>query len=791
MRVVFGQSVFHLSPKALSRLHFRSLSSFVAYLLLSLGAIFQVSRCEAAQIVVKPGEDLRAAAELLEAGDELLLMPGKYRGGIIIQRSQGATNRPIVIRSLHADEPAVIEGGGDGMKLSSVSHFELHDLIIEGASSNGLNIDDAGYKGKQVASHHITLRNVAVRNIGGGGNSDGIKMSGAEQFLIENCQISNWGAGGQAIDLVGCSDGKITRCEVDGAERCRLGLQTKGGSTRITIEDCFVRNVRDRGIQLGGRTGKSFFRPEVGPFEATEISVIGSQVNGGEAAFSFVGVKDCRVAECVLVKQSLWPFRVLQENVGPPFEPCQSNTFERNVIVWNAAKPARAVNIGPNTKPDTFVMRENVWFCQEAQQHSTPLNLPVPDTESLYGVDPKLKETEDGRLTPSVGFEELKKRAEQQRKEKLIRQGQVLGFSAVVLAVLFVVPWFAEGQTNLRWQRIIPQVYPAAASARFDRPLDPRNVWWFLLAGALLLIVAASITPFIWKGPTLTEGMREFWLYLVYRTEGPKADALMNLVAFVPVGFAAMGLAPSRGFWRRGWPVVVILSALMFGLLMEFLQIWIPERYPGRNDLIAQSAGTAGGMILWGGIGPTLRQWIPQVFAEVRRPQIHDIAAAIFSAAVLIGFLWPFDFISDLSMLNNKLKSGGVRLVPLADGIPNWEAAIGGMLPCVVLGYTIATGLTSSRTPVRPLRVSLFASCVLLLVVEGVQVILAERVSDANDVVIGVAGCVCGAWGANLMQRSTYFSPYVSIDRYSECLRWAATGVLALTVLLLTRTFTA
>ena len=78
----------------------------------------------------------------------------------------------------------------------------IADLVFRNQIDNGLNLDDGG--SFDTPATNITLRNLTVRDIVSAGNHDGIKLSGVNDFLIENVEVLNWGTGGSAVDMVGC-----------------------------------------------------------------------------------------------------------------------------------------------------------------------------------------------------------------------------------------------------------------------------------------------------------------------------------------------------------------------------------------------------------------------------------------------------------------------------------------------------------------------------------------------------------------------------------------------------------
>ncbi|MCR4412235.1 MAG: hypothetical protein NUV77_07390, partial [Thermoguttaceae bacterium] len=91
--------------------------------------------------------------------------------------------------------------------------------------------------------------------------------------------------------------------------------------------------------------------------------------------------------------------RILQETTAPGFAPCRNGRFERNLVVFRRADLADYVNIGPNTRPETFAFRDNLWYCEDRPGSSRP-RLPAEETGGVYSVDPRLATGDDGRFKP-------------------------------------------------------------------------------------------------------------------------------------------------------------------------------------------------------------------------------------------------------------------------------------------------------------------------------------------------------------------------------------------------------
>lgn len=354
----------------------------------------------AALVLALPGQTVSSLTELQSAlraarpGAQILLEPGEYRGGGHFANVKGTAKAPIVIRARDPKNPPRVVGP---IQFSSIEHVEIHDLVLTRAPSNGINIDDGGTVTKP--SRNILLKNLRVSDLPKG-NHDGIKLSGVDDFRVENCTIERWG--GSGIDMVGCHRGVITGCTFrDGGDNA---VQTKGGSSDILVERSRFENAGQRALNIGGSTGLEFFRPSLASqtkgsyYEAKNISVQGCAFLGSVAPIAFVGVDGALVSFNTIYNPGRWAIRILQETRQPGFVPSRNGVFSDNIVVFQSSQWASGgVNVGDGTAPDSFRFARNWWFCSDRPERSQP-SLPSRETDGKSGVDPLLLNPGKGDL---------------------------------------------------------------------------------------------------------------------------------------------------------------------------------------------------------------------------------------------------------------------------------------------------------------------------------------------------------------------------------------------------------
>jgi hypothetical protein len=361
---------------------------------------------------VSDNAGLYRALGAAKPGDKILLAPGNYDSNFHFRNVRGAANNPITIAAINANQRPRLVGSNNAFHISGASHLVIQDLLISGASENGLNIDDDGDAAHP--AHHITLRNLRVENIGPSGNADAIKLSGVDDFLLEDCTIERWGSNGSAVDMVGCHRGRIINCTFkSGGENA---VQTKGGSSDITVRKCRFEDAGERAVNIGGITANDAFRPRFDSFpakehyEAKDIRIEGCTFSGGEAAIAFVGTDGAIVRYNTFYRPAKYVIRILQERpTSDGFVPCRHGVFENNVVVFRSDKWALGgVNVGGDTEPQSFRFANNLWYCEDQPGRSAP-TLPTPEINGIIGKNPQFIDAKTGNFkvkadSPAAGL---------------------------------------------------------------------------------------------------------------------------------------------------------------------------------------------------------------------------------------------------------------------------------------------------------------------------------------------------------------------------------------------------
>ncbi|MFH1715836.1 MAG: right-handed parallel beta-helix repeat-containing protein [Planctomycetota bacterium] len=333
------------------------------------------------EIIVRNTLELRRAITNAKPGTTIALEPGVYEGGIYLSGISGADKAPITIEAADPNDPPVFSGGGQAMHLSDCNYIILRNLKVKGFPSNGINIDDGG--SYETPAHHITLENLTILETGPKGNHDALKMSGVDHFVVRGCHFEGWG--GSGIDMVGCHHGIVEDCTFVGREGFEQSnaVQLKGGTEYILVQTSLFRHAGQRSINLGGSTGLQFFRPEVGDYEARNITIAGNRFVGSVAPIAWVTADGGHVHHNTIVLPQKWILRILQETEDSKFKPCHAGIFENNLIIFDSRVDV-FVNVGSGTAPETFVFRHNAWHDLSSGRKPS---LPTAESDAIYQVN--------------------------------------------------------------------------------------------------------------------------------------------------------------------------------------------------------------------------------------------------------------------------------------------------------------------------------------------------------------------------------------------------------------------
>lgn len=347
-----------------------------------------------------PYATVARAVEGAVPGTRVVLAPGRHAPIGSLADLRGEPGAPIAIAGT---EGSVIDGRltdevTAGLHLSNPSYVVIEGLTVENAYPHGISIDDGGDYATPAGP--VVLRGLALRNIGRGKNNDCLKLSGVDDFQVQESEFANCDEG-EAIDMVGCHRGFISGNTF--RKTPLTAVQTKGGSSDIVIHGNRFIEVTARSVNLGGHTGRRYFRPLDAPYEAARIQVLSNIFyRSGDTAIAFTGCIECLAAHNTIIDPQRHIVRLLEEH--PDRAIGRGNRFLNNLIALKAGQVEGFVTPGENARPETFQLGWNLWYARDRDEFQRPeydRRFP-PEDSPIYGIAPAFVDPAAGdyRLQP-------------------------------------------------------------------------------------------------------------------------------------------------------------------------------------------------------------------------------------------------------------------------------------------------------------------------------------------------------------------------------------------------------
>jgi len=341
-----------------------------------------------------PFNTIGAALSQASAGTRIRVAAGTYGAIGSFSTLRGEATAPI---ALVGEGAVIVDTGGTDLALHLIDprYIVIQGITVQNTFPHGINIDDGGSYSSP--AEYVVLRNMTFRNIGTGGNSDCLKMSGVNNFYVEGSSFSNCNQG-EAIDMVGCHNGVIgSNVFFDLPVN---GLQTKGGSADVLIHGNRFIDIAQRSINAGGSTDSPYYRPSNTTHEALRIQMIANIFERPAVTpVAFVGCDTCVFANNTIIEPGTYLARILEENTT--LQAGSNGYYINNIIVLNTNNRGSVVNIGSGTLPTTFTFGSNLWFSLDNPAYTGPTlggNIPA-EANSIVQQNPLL----DANRRPQTG----------------------------------------------------------------------------------------------------------------------------------------------------------------------------------------------------------------------------------------------------------------------------------------------------------------------------------------------------------------------------------------------------
>jgi VanZ family protein len=281
-------------------------------------------------------------------------------------------------------------------------------------------------------------------------------------------------------------------------------------------------------------------------------------------------------------------------------------------------------------------------------------------------------------------------------------------------------------------------------------PLGRRHALLAFLA-YLAFVVYGSLVPFDYRDHSFHQAMDQFRAIAYLNLGvGSRADWIANIVLYVPLAFLGcvwfLGMRRPTALRYLGL-VFVFAFCVAVAVAVEFTQIFFAPRTVSLNDLLAETIGTLGGIVLWiVGSRRIVALW--DAFAQGGRQSVVA-AIATYGVIYIVLSLFPYDFVLSGQELAWKLASGNQAWL-ITPGC-------GALLPCSARLAGDAIGIAplgvflGLLAPATSYRRVFMVGVLLGLLLELLQLFLASGVSQGLSVLMRGMGLVGGVAVSQLL----------------------------------------
>lgn len=269
--------------------------------------------------------------------------------------------------------------------------------------------------------------------------------------------------------------------------------------------------------------------------------------------------------------------------------------------------------------------------------------------------------------------------------------------------------------------------------------MSDRSRLFAACAAYAFFVVYGSLVPLDFQPLPLGEALARF-AHIPYLNLGvdSRADWVANGVLYLPLGVLAARSARSLGLGAAA-PVLAFAAAVVLAVAVEFLQIFFPPRTVSLNDVLAESIGSALGVLA----APLAGRGVGRLLAALHRgpavwgPRLLEL----YAVAWLLLSLFPYDLLLSSAELAAKLRSNlwGWWLAPVDAG------------PLALLKLVVEAAVAAPLGWLIVLRrrggvgAAALAGAAAGVALELAQLLLASGVSQGASVLARAAGFAAGA----------------------------------------------
>eukprot|EP00913_Durusdinium_trenchii_P010896 g10225.t1 len=241
-----------------------------------------------------------------------------------------------------------------------------------------------------------------------------------------------------------------------------------------------------------------------------------------------------------------------------------------------------------------------------------------------------------------------------------------------------------------------------------------------------------------------------------------RQDVAVNLLAGVPLSFAIAGTVLFR---ERRWLQVVPLLCVALAVsisascVAEFGQVWVENRVPSVRDIAAQSVGAVVGLLCWLLFNRRLVNEIDTFLTSRERATRFQAFLNLYVAGFFVWSLMPFDLVTSVNELGQKLVNGQIEIRPFTFPYPTrfaqWHALLMDTLIYLPVGIWASYTSLRKETRIRNACSAMTLAILFSVGVEASQLLINGRYSSTTDVLCGAAGALIGIGLTAIVTRRT------------------------------------
>ncbi|HUT57285.1 MAG TPA: VanZ family protein [Phycisphaerae bacterium] len=314
---------------------------------------------------------------------------------------------------------------------------------------------------------------------------------------------------------------------------------------------------------------------------------------------------------------------------------------------------------------------------------------------------------------------------------------------------------------------------------RGGAPMGRVYLWLTLLYAAF--IIYGSLVPLHFHEKALPGAWGEFLDRMSPEAlVVSRSDFVANILLGVPLGFFGMGFLTRENRSRHPWAaaIAIIAGTSVLAALVEFGQLYVPERTTSLSDIIAQTLGASIGVGVWFMGGGHVSRYVRGLWGEYI--QDEDALKILGGYALLYAVyqLLPFNITIRPAEMYHKFLDGMVTLIPFTDRASLTaylflsQAAV--MIP---IGYAV---VVLGRGRGRPVVRATIGGALFAGALEFLQLFILPRYSSTTDVVMGALGAAVGGWLAisfgpasrPALTRTPFWASRGGIIKWAMLLAW-------------------